>query len=138
MNFAKIWLSLCANGAVKFPRYCGKMCIRLFFSLRSIGGSERKDRRVKKQASQGESGSERDLGRKERPPFPDPPHFFLAGPALAVRPHGLRGLEQATLTDRDLDVFFHERTISPDKVTVQNKGDQTRSHFFSKILFIIS
>ena len=32
--------------------------------------------------------------------------------------------------------FLDERTISPDKVTVQNKRDQTRSHFYSKILFI--
>ena len=25
MNFAKIWLSVCANGSVRFARYCGKM-----------------------------------------------------------------------------------------------------------------
>ena len=33
-------------------------------------------------------------------------------------------------------MFLDERMISPDKVTEQNKRDQTRSHFYSKILFI--
>ena len=25
MDFAKVWLSMCANGSVRFARYCGKM-----------------------------------------------------------------------------------------------------------------
>ena len=31
MNYAKIWLSICANGSVRFARYCGKMYSRHLF-----------------------------------------------------------------------------------------------------------
>ena len=31
MNFAKIWLSVCANGCVRFTKYCGKMYSHHFF-----------------------------------------------------------------------------------------------------------
>ena len=31
MNLAKIWLSMCANGSVRFARYCGKMHSRHLF-----------------------------------------------------------------------------------------------------------
>ena len=48
----------------------------------SISGSERKQRRAKNQAIQGERA-----GAKGRPPSPDSPHFFLARPPLVVRTH---------------------------------------------------
>ena len=31
MNFATIWLSMCANGSARFTRYCGKMYSRHLF-----------------------------------------------------------------------------------------------------------
>ena len=37
MNFAKIWLSMCANGSVRFARYCGKMFSRHLFPYGGLG-----------------------------------------------------------------------------------------------------
>ena len=56
-------------------------------SMLSIRGSEQKQRRAKNQAIQGERAGARGLWLSRRPPFPDPPHFFLTRPPLVVRPH---------------------------------------------------
>ena len=118
-------------------RYCGKMYIRHLFPYGGLVCSERKHRRVKSKRVKARVGAMGIWEGKSALPS-QTTSFFPRWPGARRTAPPTEGLEQATLTDSGLNVFLHERTVSPDKVTVQTKRDQTRNHFFSKILFIIS